>query len=641
MAGVCLLFSYAATCQQTNAKDSTRLSILQEVVVSFNKFGDLRKNSSQKIDILSSKTIERFNSQNTGDLLANSGNVFVQKSQQGGSSPVIRGFEASRVLLVIDGVRMNNAIYRSGHLQNVITVDQNMLDRVEIMYGPASTLYGSDALGGIVHLRTKNPELSKNSKLFVQGNSFTRYSSANEENTFHANMNLGGTRWAWMQSYTYSNFGDLRMGSHYPKDYPEFGNRKQYIDNINGIDSIVINSDSRVQKFSGYKQWDMMQKFLFKASDKISHQLNVQYSNTNNVPRYDRLQDLKSGLLRYASWYYGPQERALVSYEVKAQKIAGFDQLVFNINHQLIRESRQTREYKRYDRFDSRREKLGVTAWSLDFQKKWANNQLTLGTDAQLNQLESEADRTNLLTAAKEPLDTRYPDGNNSMNYAALYAQHQLRFNNEKLVLNDGLRLQHTNLHSRLDKNFFSLPYNSIHQQTQSITGNLGLVYLINETDRISGNFSSGFRAPNIDDLAKIFESSTSAKQVVFPNPSIKPEYTYNFDLSFSKNLGSKLQWEGTIFYTILRNALVKAPFSINGKDSILYNGVNCQVLANQNKNKAQVYGFTTSFQWNLAPGLLLNSSLSYTKGYFQTDALKTSLVYKKNQSGYRLGDKY
>jgi hemoglobin/transferrin/lactoferrin receptor protein len=98
--------------------------------------------------VINARTIANFNAQNTGDLLINTGSVFVQKSQQGGSSPVIRGFEASRILLIVDAFVLNNAIYRAGHLQNAITVDQNMLERVEVMYGPASTLYGSDALGG-------------------------------------------------------------------------------------------------------------------------------------------------------------------------------------------------------------------------------------------------------------------------------------------------------------------------------------------------------------------------------------------------------------------------------------------------------------------------------------------------------------
>src|SRR3712207_547328 len=183
---------------------------LDEVTIYSNKFAARRKNIVQKIEVVTARQIAHLNTQNTGDLLINTGNVFVQKSQQGGSSPVIRGFEASRVLLVVDGIRMNNAIYRAGHLQNVITVDQNMLERVEVLYGPASTLYGSDALGGVVHMRTKNPKLSLNDKTFWTGSGFVRYSSANKEKTGHADLSIGGKKLAWLQSYNFSDFDDLK-----------------------------------------------------------------------------------------------------------------------------------------------------------------------------------------------------------------------------------------------------------------------------------------------------------------------------------------------------------------------------------------------------------------------------------------------
>ena len=126
--------------------DSTRTNELDEVVFSANKFSEKKKYVAQRIDVISRNQIARINAQNSGDLLLNTGNVFVQKSQQGGSSPVLRGFEASRVLIVVDGIRLNNAIYRSGHLQNVITVDQNMLDRVEVLFGPSSTLLAATLL---------------------------------------------------------------------------------------------------------------------------------------------------------------------------------------------------------------------------------------------------------------------------------------------------------------------------------------------------------------------------------------------------------------------------------------------------------------------------------------------------------------
>ena len=366
-----------------------------EVVVSANKFSERKRNVNQKIDIITAKAIASINAQNTGDLLINTGNVFVQKSQQGGSSPVIRGFEASRVLLVVDGIRMNNAIYRAGHLQNVITVDQNMLERVEVLYGPASTLYGSDALGGVIHLRTKSPLLSTTGKIRSDGVLFGRYSSANNEKTGHFDISVGGKKFGWLQSFTYSNFGDMKMGNNYHDDYPGFGSRDSFINISGGIDNVVANDDNRIQRYSGYKQWDVMEKFLFKQNEKISHSLNFQFSNSTDVPRYDRLQDKRymsaaiGTTLRYAEWFYGPQERLLGSYELNVSSSGFFNQFRANVNYQNIEESRQQREYRRYDRFDSRVEKLNIWGFVVDARKKWNANEITIGADGQLNDLTS------------------------------------------------------------------------------------------------------------------------------------------------------------------------------------------------------------------------------------------------------------
>ena len=246
-------------------------AILPDILISAIKFPEKKKNIIQKIDLISDSYIRKVNSQNTGDLLQGTGNIFVQKSQQGGSSPVIRGFEASRILLLVDGIRMNNAIYRAGHLQNVITVDQNMLERVEVMYGSGSTLHGSDALGGVVAFQTKSPELStNNNKLLYKGNALARFSTVNLEKTGHVDMNFGGNKVALLLSGTYSDFEDMRMGNQYPSKYPNFGRRSQYINTINNIDYIVNNNDDRKQRYSGYKQWDILGKLLYKQNDKIS-----------------------------------------------------------------------------------------------------------------------------------------------------------------------------------------------------------------------------------------------------------------------------------------------------------------------------------------------------------------------------------
>jgi len=606
-------------------EDTLSEKTLEEVVISANKFSERKRNVNQKIDIITARTIATTNAQNTGDLLINTGNVFVQKSQQGGSSPVIRGFEASRVLLVVDGIRMNNAIYRAGHLQNVITVDQNMLERVEVLYGPASTLYGSDALGGVIHLRTKQPLLSTNGKLKTAGVLFGRYSSANNEKTAHLDVSLGGKKFAWLQSYTYSYFGDMKMGNNYHDAYPGFGRRDSFINISGGVDVVTANNDNRVQRYSGYKQWDIMQKFLFKQSEKISHRLNLQFSSSSNVPRYDRLQDKRNfggsigTTLRYAAWFYGPQERWLGSYELNVMPLGFFDQFRVNVNYQKIEESRQQREYRRYDRFDSRVEKLDVWGFIIDARKKWNANEITVGVDGQLNDLTSSATRTNLTNGAVTKLDSRYPNGDNNMNYFGVYAQHLLKMKNEKLILNDGIRLQVVNLNSTIaDNSFFNLPVTDMKQNTFAVTGNVGLVYIPTEDFRLTVGLSSGFRNPNIDDLARVFESSTALKRVVVPNADIKPEYTYNLDLGLSQKIAEKIKFDITAFYTLFRNAIGLAPYQLNGEDSILYNGVMSAVYANRNVKKAYTYGFNTNITIDFTEQLSFFGTVTYTYGRFK-----------------------
>ena len=128
---------------------------LSEIVISASKWEQNRNEIPNKITKIDKKNIEIYNPQTSADFLASSNEVFIQKSQMGGGSPMIRGFAANSVLLVLDGVRMNNAIYRSGNLQNVITIDPNIIENAEVIFGPGSIIYGSDALGGIMEAASR------------------------------------------------------------------------------------------------------------------------------------------------------------------------------------------------------------------------------------------------------------------------------------------------------------------------------------------------------------------------------------------------------------------------------------------------------------------------------------------------------
>jgi hemoglobin/transferrin/lactoferrin receptor protein len=202
---ICNIYS-----QSDIISDSTGL---EEIVISASKDAQSKRNVPFQIETIDARQISFQNGQTMSNVLENSGAVVVQRSQQGGGSPMIRGFEASRILLVMDGVRMNNLIYRSGHLQNIMTIDPSILDRAEVLYGPSSTVYGSDALGGTIHMVTKRPKLN----LVTEGvkidlNASIRYGSINQEKTSHVNVNFGTKRFASLTGLTYSDFGNLKMG---------------------------------------------------------------------------------------------------------------------------------------------------------------------------------------------------------------------------------------------------------------------------------------------------------------------------------------------------------------------------------------------------------------------------------------------
>lgn len=615
-------------------KDSSEhapLSISMEgVTVTANKFSERQRYLAQKLEILDAKAIEQSLSNNTAALLEQSGKVFVQRSQLGGGSPVLRGFEASRVLLVVDGVRMNNAIYRTGHLQNVITVDDDLLERVEILYGPSSTIYGSDALGGVIHMQTRKPELNTDPSTDrqVSGGASARYSSAFNEYTVNGRVNIGGQRFASLTAIGYSDFGDLRSGNIRNPFYGDFGKRDEYVTRINGRDSIVDNPDANLQKQSGYRQYDFMQKFLFVPKAGEQHGLNIQYSTTGDIPRYDRLTDRRNGLLRWAEWYYGPQDRLMAAYSYQSDNLRGFfDKMQAGVSWQKIQESRMQRLYRNDER-DHRIEDLNVLGYNLDFRKSGGRHELNVGTDGQLNFLRSTAYLKNIVTGERTGgLDTRYPDGSNSMHYFGLYAQHLYKIIDDKLILNDGIRVNYVSLNTTFaDTSILHLPFTEASQRNLAYSANLSLVYLPDSRTKINGGVSTGFRVPNIDDLAKVFESA-GGEQLVVPNPNLGPERTYNLDMGVARMVSDGLKLEATGFYTLFHDAIVLDRFTLNGQDEVLYNGEMTPVVANQNKTRAYIYGVQAGLDYRLTPSIGIYSHATYTYGrYFDAAGKKVPM---------------
>lgn len=610
LGGAALMFVFSANLLAQNiAADTLQLD---EVVVSASKFGELKRNVPYQIELVKRSDIAFRNTQTSADVLAQSGQVFVQKSQAGGGSPVLRGFEANRIMLVVDGVRLNTAIFRGGHLQNVLRIDQNVLEQVEILYGPSSVVYGSDALGGVLHFKTRMPELSENERTQFETSLMTRYASANNEWTTNATVNMGRQKWASLTGFTTSDFGDLRQGANRRDAYPDFGTRPDYVARENGQDVIKQNDKPNLQVGTGYKQFDFIQKFRFQPSARTQHILNFQYSNTTDVPRYDRLTQVRNGRLRFADWYYGPEKRFMASYQLALKGEKYYDELQVTAAFQDIGESRHSRSFGSSS-LKSQIENVKAYSLNADAQKLLGDHTLRYGLEYIHNEVDSRATFTNITTNNQTAADTRYPDGGSSMDWLAAYATAQWRLS-DQWILNGGVRLSQVNLRANfVSKEFFPFPFEDAGQNTTAVTGNLGLVWLPSRTSKVSVLGSTGFRAPNVDDLGKVFDSQPGL--VVIPNPDLKPEYSYNTEISLEQWFGKVVKFNGTLFHSLLRDALVVAPFAFNGRDSIIYDGQLSRVTANQNQQRAYIQGVSLEVNAYPAPNWRLQAIYNKTKG--------------------------
>lgn len=586
--------------------------MMKEVVISANKWSQISSNVPYKVSSLKAKDIAFHNPQTAADLLAVSGDVFVQKSQQGGGSPMIRGFSTNRLLYTIDGVRMNTAIFRGGNVQNVISLDAFAMESAEVLFGSSSTIYGSDAVGGVMSFQTMKPAFSEDEKPLVKGKALMRYSTANKENTGHFDINVGWKKWAILTSVTASKYDHLRQGSNGPEDYL----KAYHVQRIDSIDVVVAQEDELLQVATAYNQINLMQKVRYAPNENWDIEYGFHYSETSPYGRYDRHGELKDGAPKFAEWNYGPQKWMMNQLSINNYSSnVIYDQMSIKIAHQNFVESRIDRKFNNDNR-RTREEEVTAYSANLDFSKRFgAKNNLFYGLEYIINDVVSTGFSENITTNVVNPTAARYPQSNWQSFGAYINDEHKIT---EKLTLQGGLRYTHYMLDAEFDNSFYALPFEEANLNSGAITGGLGAVYSINSKTALRMNASTAFRSPNVDDIGKIFDSEPGA--VVIPNPNLKAEYAYNVDVGVTRVFGNFLKLDLTGYYTLLENALVRRDFQLNGMDSIMYDGSLSQVQAIQNAATANVYGIQAGVDINLSKGFMLTSKFNYQVGEEEMD---------------------
>ena len=605
---VAVTFSYA---QEGN--DTTyiypKLFLLDDVVVSANRWEQNLREVSNRISKMSSAKIAFQNPQTAADLLGASNQVFIQKSQLGGGSPMIRGFSTIRVLLVIDGVRMNNAIFRSGNVQNVISLDPNAIEDSEVVFGPGSVIYGSDAIGGVMDFHTLKPEFGRKGVLKIDVNALTRYSSANNEKTGHLDFNIGTHRLAFLTSITHSDYDDLTMGNEGPVKYT----RPTFQRFENGSDIEVANPDPNKQIGSGYNQLNLMQKVDFRPTEVWDISYAFHHSRTSNYGRYDRLILTKSdGTLSNGDWYYGPQKWQMHALTIHYNKTTSLtDHARLLVAYQDYEESRHNRGFGS-SRLTNRFENVKALSVNFDLEKKLNENvALFYGTEWVQNDVGSSAFRQDISNGAITAVSTRYPDGSDWSSYSA-YVSMKMKLG-DRWLMNLSNRFNQVITESTYDLTFFNFPFTNARLNNKAINGSIGFIFNPSPNWKIFTNLSSGFRAPNVDDIGKVFDSEPG--NVIVPNPNLEPEQAYSVELGAIGQIIKGFTIDASVFYTSIDNAIARGSSTFNGQDSIIYDGQLSQVQSLQNISEVYVYGIQVGINWNVSDDFQITSNLNFQKG--------------------------
>jgi outer membrane receptor protein involved in Fe transport len=552
------------------------------VIVTASRQARLTNELSGAVNVVPIELIKRRNSATSAESLREEHGIFVQKTNHGGGSAIMRGLSSNQVLLLVDGIRLNNSTYRLGNHQYLTTVFPYMIEQIEIVRGPGSVLYGSDALGGTVNMISKQPELFStevNSRIKL----FSRYASADAENFVRAELSLAYQRIAVQAGVSYKDVADLRRGA--------TGGESKISNSTNGL----------IQSPSGFKTYATDFKLLLGLSTVQKLTFMLQHSHQSDVPRYDKYEN--NG---YYHWNYDPQIRSLLYLKFDHTLRKGLlDKYLVTLSWHRQSEGRTIQQTSEIAPI---RERDDVQTLGFIFQGTGhhAYHLFSFGTEIYTDNVLSTRSQ------AENVLRGRYPDDADYTS-AGLFFQDDLRLSGQLRVIL-GARYSYISTRFKLPENVADLQ--RIDLSFNALTVSLGTVYHITQTIDLRLNVAQGFRAPNLSDLAKLGESKGITYEI--PNQNLRPERLLSTEVGFDWRPGDLL-FETTVYHSQITDVLSSAEDELNGAATVLIDSIEFQVKSKQNLGRADIWGVESQFSYRFYRNFNLSASVTYTHGQNHT----------------------
>ncbi|QGY43430.1 TonB-dependent receptor [Maribellus comscasis] len=585
---------------ETSAIGNENLEInLQPVTVQLNKSIVVTASRNQllsfqtpdAVSVLTQEELKNNAPRSMAEALIGTAGVWMQKTNHGGGSPFVRGFTGNQTLLLIDGIRLNNATFRYGPNQYFNTIDIFSVDQVEVIRGKGSVLYGSDALGGVINVITRTPDYSSGKSRFG-GRGKVKYMNKGMEKSGIGELLFRTKNIALSGSVNYKDFGDI------------FGGGSLGYERPSGYDETGVNMKAKL-RLSG--NWQITSAY--------------QYLIQNNVGRYDQV--AQRG---YQLYSFDPQIHRLAYAKVEHfSKNEWFRKIKLTVSNQHSDETRK-KQKENSSTYTKENDVVKTNGISLEnfstFSKKW---EAVTGAEFYSDNVESEQTDTNLENGEETESRGLYPN-NSSMQNFAVFSQHTLKF--DKFHLNMGGRFNTFRIHSVDDE------FGEVTLKPSSLVGNISGQYFTTPEQQFMLSAHTAFRAPNINDISSFGQFDYG---IEIPSTDLAPEKTFTLEGGYKKTS----EWFSmalTVFNTRLRDQIVRVEATYNGSETI--NGERVYKKSNVAKSNISGVEFESGLKLSSQFSLINNLTWLYGKNLENDEPMrripplngKLALQYSKSK---------
>jgi outer membrane receptor protein involved in Fe transport len=541
-------------------KTDTIYNHLDSVIVSSRNFKISQAKNPYAVSTLDQREIRKTNARTTPEALMGTAGVFLQKTNHGGGSAFIRGLTGNQTLLVIDGVRLNNATYRYGPNQYLNTIDMFTIEKIDVLKGIGAIEYGSDAMGGVIQLSTKSANTNDINSFKLSNTS--KFLSSQMERTNRTEVNYASKSWGIVSGISLKKFGDIMGG-----------------------ETIGI------QAPTGYREKNYNIKAILKISDRQEIIFSTQNTIQKNIPIYHKvvLENFKSNQvdkqvhnINYLKYKYRSSVKLI-------------SEIIATISKQRTIENRSNQK-NNASILRRERDTVHTTGLTAEIISKptsyWTFN---TGMDIYADIVNSKTTELNTVTNSQINKRGLYPN-ESKYNNNSLFNIHY--FNLGNLTIITGLRYNFLNIRLR------DSAVGEVTIKPSALVTNYGVNYKINKNNFIYGSISTGYRAPNIDDLGTL---GIVDFRYEIPSYNLKPEKSKNIEVGYK--------------FTSTKNDLTVSLFRMDLKDVIarvqvpgqVINGYN--VYAKKNIEISYIKGAEFSFSRMLTNNLIFYSNATYTFG--------------------------